>query len=90
MRETDVLTDIRERVVRIETLLENQEKIRKNVEELDERTQEQGKKLVEMEERTKTNGRRLNKLESNSVWLWRTIVGAVVTAALGMLIIFYR
>lgn len=89
MGESDVLIDVRERVVRIEILLENQEKIRKNVEELEERAQEQGKKLVEVEERSKSNTHRIDRLEANNTWLWRTIAGAIIAAAIGVLTLFH-
>lgn len=87
--EGEVFIDIRERVVRIETLLENQEKISASVAELDERTQEQGKKLVEVEDRSKSNTHRIDKLEENNTWIWRTIAGAVIVAAVGAIIVIH-
>ena len=77
----DVLNDIRERLVRIETKQDAQADLGKKVDGIE-------KTGVETESRSKSNTHRIDKLEANLTWLWRTIVGAVIVAGIGALAIF--
>lgn len=66
------IQDIKERLVRIETLLEtNNGKV--------------GLELKALEEKIKVANHRIEDLESTITWLWRAIIGAVVGGAIALL-----
>ena len=66
------IQDIKDRLVRIETLLEtNNGKV-----ELE---------LKALEEKIKVANHRIEDLESTITWLWRAIIGAVVGGAIALL-----
>lgn len=81
MTEQEVLVDIRERLVRVETKLDNQNGLREKVDFIEN-------KSTETEARSKSNTHRIDRLEANNTWLWRTIVGAIIVAGAGALAIF--
>lgn len=81
MSDQEVLVDIRERLVRVETKIDAQNDIRERVEAVED-------KAIEVEARSKSNTHRLDKLEANSTWLWRTVAGAIIAAGIGALAIF--
>ncbi|MCO1599806.1 hemolysin XhlA family protein [Desulfosporosinus nitroreducens] len=76
----EVLIDIRERLVRVETKLDNQNDLRDRVGVVEE-------KATETESRSKSNCHRLDKLEANNTWLWRTVAGAIISGGAGALMI---
>jgi len=69
----DILNDIRERLVRVETKLDILIIIPEKVDSLEAKT-------IGMDAHTKANIQRINNLEDNNKWLWRTIVGAIIVA----------
>lgn len=75
----DVLIDIRERLVRVETKLDNQNDLR-------DRTCNVEEKATETEARSKSNTHRIDKLEENSTWLWRVVVGAIISAGVSAVV----
>ena len=79
MTEQEVLIDIRERLVRVETKLDTQNELGKKVDSNDTR-------LAEVDSRSKSNTHRLDKLEGNITWLWRTVAGAIIVAFIGAFI----
>ena len=81
MTEQEVLIDIRERLVRIETKQDAQGDLGKKVDSIET-------KGVETEARSKSNCHRIDKLEENNTWLWRTVVGAIICAGIAALAIF--
>jgi len=81
MTEPNLLMDIRERLVRVETKLDNHNGIRERVDAVEDRA-------IENEFQGKSNTHRVNKLEENNTWLWRTVVGAIICAAIAALAIF--
>jgi len=74
MEQQDVLMEIRERLVRVETKLDNHNGIRERLDIVED-------KAIENESRSKSNCHRIDKLEENNTWLWRTVVGAIICAA---------
>lgn len=68
----EALQDLREKLIRIESLLENIN----NTNTL---------KLETVDEKIKVANRRILDLENSIMWLWRTIVGGVLTAAIAFL-----
>lgn len=81
MTEQEVLVDIRERLVRVETKLDGHNSLRDKVVSLEN-------KLTETETCSKAHSKQLNQLEENNRWLWRTVVGAIIAAAVGAFVIF--
>ena len=79
MAEQEVLVDIRERLVRVETKIDAQNGIREKVDAVET-------KIVETEQRSKSNTHRIDKLEDNNRWLWRTVAGIVIAAVMAMAI----
>jgi hypothetical protein len=77
----DILMEIRERLVRVEVKLDNHNGIRERVDSVEDRA-------IENDAMGKSNCKRIDKLEENNTWLWRTIVGAIIVAAVGALAIF--
>ncbi|KLU66290.1 hemolysin XhlA [Desulfosporosinus acididurans] len=73
----DVLIDIRERLVRVETKIDTQNDLRKKVDDTEA-------KAIDTEARSKSNTKRLDKLEANNTWLWRTVVAAIISAVVLM------
>lgn len=79
MEDRETIIDIKERLVRIETMLEQQLKR----EALEKQVLEEKLKLLE--EQVKVANKRIKDLEENQKWTWRTIVGAIITGAIGIL-----
>jgi hypothetical protein len=77
MTEQEVLVDIRERLVRVETKLDTQNDLSKKVDNLEGLTKD-------TESRSKSNTHRLDKLEANNQWLWRTVAGAIIAAVIAI------
>lgn len=71
----DTLQEVRERLIKIEVLLEN---ISKNHELKNEI----------IEEKIKVANNRISDLENSNTWLWRAIVGALISAVIAFLIKF--
>lgn len=72
MDEKNTIQEIRERLVKIEMLLEN---IPQSI----------NLQLENLEDKLKVANHRIDDLEKNNAWLWRTIVGAVITGAIALL-----
>lgn len=72
MDDKDTIQEIRERLVKIEMLLEN---IPQSI----------NLQLENLEDKLKVANHRIDDLEKNNTWLWRTIVGAVITGAIALL-----
>lgn len=72
MDERDTIQEIRERLVKIEMLLEN---IPKSV----------TLQLENLEEKIKVANNWIKDLEENNKWLWRAVVGAVIAGAIALL-----
>lgn len=72
MDERETIQDIRERLVKIELLLEN---IPKSI----------NLQLENLEEKIKVSNHRIDDLEKTNAWLWRAIVGAIIGGAIALL-----
>ena len=40
---------------------------------------------IDMENRIKSNEKRLDKIEDNNKWLWRTVMGSIITIVIGVI-----
>lgn len=63
----ETIQEIRERLVKIEMLLENMPK-------------SINLQLENLEEKIKVANHRIDDLEKNNTWLWRTIAGGLITS----------
>lgn len=72
MGDNETIQDIRERLVRIEILLEENSKA--NLISMDA-----------LEDKIKVANHRIEDLEKQNTWLWRTIVGGLITGAVALL-----
>ena len=70
--EKETLQEVKEKLVRIEVLLESL----KDANEL---------KLVIVEEKIKVVNNRIKDIEDNSKWLWRAVAGAIISAIMALL-----
>lgn len=69
----DALQEVRERLIKIEVLLENM-------------SQNNDLKLETVEEKIKVANNRITDLENSNTWLWRAIAGALISAVIAFLI----
>lgn len=79
MDDRENIQEIKERLVKIETLLEQMTK----TDDLERKVLEEKLKLLE--EQIKVANKRIKDLEDNQKWTWKTIVGAVIVGAIGIL-----
>ncbi|WP_315074053.1 hemolysin XhlA family protein [uncultured Clostridium sp.] len=73
MNEKEPIQEIRERLIKIETLLEN---IPKSI----------NLQLDNLEEKIKVANHRIDDLEDTIKWLWRTLAGSFLTGAIAILV----
>lgn len=71
--EKEIIPEIRERLVKIETMLENI-------------TNTNNLKLETVEEKIKVANNRIKNLEENLKWLWRAIAGALISSVVAFFI----
>lgn len=69
----DALQEVRERLIKIEVLLENMSKNNELKSEI-------------IEEKIKVANNRISDLESSNTWLWRAIAGALISSVIAFLI----
>jgi len=73
--EARVLSDIRERVVRVETKIDAITDLR----EMAESTRETALEALQL---AKSSHQRIDEIADNQRWLWRTLVGAILAAVI--------
>lgn len=78
MSEQEILSDIRERVVRVETKLDNMKDVQDEVKEVN-------KTANRAMESSKSAHKRLNKIDKAIFWLVTTIIGAVIVNVISIL-----
>lgn len=81
MTEQEVLIDIRERLVRVETLLLSYNSMREELNCI------KGQ-CADNDARSKSNTYKIDEIKSNLSWLWRTIGGALIITATGAWAVF--
>lgn len=73
-----VLSDIRERIVRVETKIDSMTDVRATAEEAKE-------KATEALQSGKSAHHRIDEIADNQRWLWRTVIGAVIAGAIALM-----
>nr|DAS56352.1 MAG TPA: hemolysin [Bacteriophage sp.] len=69
----DTLQEVRERLIKIEVLLENMSKNNELKNEI-------------LEEKIKVANNRISDLENSNTWLWRAIAGSLISAVVALLL----
>lgn len=69
----ETMQEVRERLIKIEVLLENM-------------SQNNDLKLETIEEKIKVANNRISDLENSNTWLWRAIAGALISTVIAFLI----
>lgn len=69
-----------ERLAVLETLIKEQD-----YKSLNQKVEIQHDDILKDEERIKNHEERLNKLEDTNKWLWRLVIGALITGAMAIL-----
>lgn len=69
----DALQEVRERLIKIEVLLENMSQNNNLKDEL-------------LEEKIKVANNRISDLENSNTWLWRAIAGVLISSVIAFLI----
>ncbi|HBI92235.1 MAG TPA: hemolysin XhlA [Terrisporobacter glycolicus] len=69
----DALQEVRERLIKIEVLLENMSQNNNLKDEL-------------LEEKIKVANNRISDLENSNTWIWRAIAGALISSVIAFLI----
>ena len=77
MDQHETIQEIKERLVKIEVLLENMS----NANDL---------KLLALDEKIKVANHRIEDLEDTIRWLWRTLAGGIATGLIGLLLTFIK
>lgn len=79
MTETElkVLSEIRERIARVETKIDSMTDVRA--------TADLAKETANVAlQSTKSAHHRLDQVDSNQTWLWRTVIAALITGAIAL------
>ena len=74
MAENNILHEVLERIVRIETKIDNYNNVKGTA--------------YEALNLAKSNREKIEKIESNTTWLWRTVGAALIVAFIGAFINF--
>ena len=69
----ETMQEVRERLIKIEVLLETM-------------TKNNDLKLETIEEKIKVANNRISDLENSNTWLWRSIAGALISTVIAFLI----
>ncbi|KXG42885.1 hemolysin XhlA family protein [Tepidibacillus decaturensis] len=83
MTDLDILSEIRERVVRVETKIDLMTDVKDTAEEAKETANE-------ALQSTKSAHHRIDEISKNQTWLWRTVIGALLTSAIGLLFFYFQ
>lgn len=70
--------EVLERLTAIETTLKQLD-----YKEMQIKVNKTENEIIDMENRIKSNEKRLDKIEDNNKWLWRTVVGSIITIVIG-------
>lgn len=78
-----ILNEIVQRLVAIETKLEDIIRVKDDVDDLK-------KEVVQLQENTKQQQKEIDSLVDNNKWLSRAVTGAIVTAVIGVVFVLIK
>lgn len=80
MNDPSFQREVLDRLIKLETLLQQQD-----YKGLREKVEIDHEKILKDEQISKNHEARLNKLEDTNKWLWRLVIGALITGAMAIL-----
>ncbi len=80
MNDPNFQREVLDRLIVLETLLKQQD-----YKSLNRKVENQHDDLLKDEQTIKNHEERLNKIEDNNKWLWRLVIGALITGAMAIL-----
>lgn len=80
MNDPNFQREVLERLIVLETLIKQQD-----YKSLNQKVENQHDDLIKDEQKIKNHEERLNKIEDNNKWLWRLVIGALITGAMAIL-----
>lgn len=72
--------EVLERLTAIETTLKQLD-----YKEMQVKVNKTENEIIDMENRIRSNEKRLDKIEDNNKWLWRTVMGSIITIVIGVI-----
>jgi hypothetical protein len=72
--------EVLERLIVLETLIKQQD-----YKTLNQKVETQHDELLKDEQMIKNHEERLSKIEDNNKWLWRLVIGSLITGAMAIL-----
>ena len=72
--------EVLERLTAIETTLKQLD-----YKEMQVKVNKLENEIIEIESKIKNNEKRLDKIEDNNKWLWRTVMGSIITIVIGVI-----
>lgn len=80
MNDPNFQREVLERLIVLETLIKQQD-----YKALNEKVEKSHDDILKDEQKIKNHEERLNKIEDNNKWLWRLVIGALITGAMAIL-----
>ena len=80
MNDPNFQREVLERLIVLETLIKQQD-----YKSLSQKVESQHDDLMKDEQKIKNHEDRLNKIEDNNKWLWRLVIGTLITGAMAIL-----
>lgn len=80
MNDPNFQREVLDRLIKLETLLQQQD-----YKGLREKVEFDHEKLLRDEQISKEHEKRISKIEDNNKWLWRLVIGALITGAMAIL-----
>lgn len=80
MQDTNFQREVLDRLIVLETLLKQQD-----YKGLKEKVEHDHEKIIKDEQITEDHEKRICKMEDNNKWLWRLVIGSLITGAMAIL-----
>ena len=80
MNDPNFQREVLDRLIVLETLIKQQD-----YKSLSEKVEKSHDDLLKDEQRLKNHEERILKIEDNNKWLWRLVIGALITGAMAIL-----
>jgi len=85
-----LLSEIVQRLTRIEVRLEEIVDVKKEVKELKDVTDDLKKTIVELQTKDEQQRKELDEIRDNSKWISRAVIGAVISSAVAFIFVIIK
>lgn len=85
-----LLSEIIQRLARIEVRLEEIVDVKKEVKELKDVTDDIKKTIIELQTKDEQQRKELDAIQDNSKWISRAVIGAVISSAVAFLFVIIK